>query len=50
MTQNEYHKAKAYVCITMVATARPIHERRQNFPTLIHELQTKNVYLQSTTF
>lgn len=34
----------------MVATARPIHEMKRSFPSLIHKLQNNNVYLQRTTF
>ena len=49
-TGKRYHKAEAYACVTMVATARPIHEMKRNHPSLLRELQQHNVYLRSTAF
>ena len=49
-TQKQFQNTAAYACITMVATARPIHELKRTHPTLIQLLQEKNVYLRSTSF
>ena len=49
-TQKRHQNTAAYACITMVATARPIHEMKRTQPTLIQKLQEQNVYLRSTSF
>ena len=49
-TQKRHQNTAAYACITMVATARPIHEMKRTQPTLIQTLQAQNVYLRSTSF
>ena len=49
-TQKRHQNSAAYASITMVATARPVHEMKRTQPTLIQTLQEQHVYLRSTSF